>query len=313
MKFKTTAIALAVAGTVAAPMAVQADGSVYASARVGIQNTDTGGISDLDIRSFSSRFGAKGETDLGNGMTGYGHYEWDVDLGADTDGGTIGLRHRYVGVKGDFGNVYVGQTYHTFYNMVVGPADPAYWNSGFAMVDYVGRQDKYVTYAGSSGAIMFGASLGFGTDSEEDAPDIIELGASFGIGDMTLGVAVINTAADLNAGTGELIGNGSDEDVIGVMLSGIALGDASLAVGLQSQDDDSGYNFALTMGGFYLVGEFESLDVAGIDPGGFTLGYEQTLGRDTKMWYEIHSFDADTGNSDDDVTRLMAVLRYDIL
>jgi hypothetical protein len=45
---------------------------------------------------------------------------------AASDPGGIGVRHRYVAVKGDFGNVYIGQTYHAFYNHVVGLADPAY-------------------------------------------------------------------------------------------------------------------------------------------------------------------------------------------
>ena len=76
------------------------------------------------------------------------------------------------------------------------------------------------------------------------------------------------------------------------------------------------------MGSFYFIGEFESIDEDSQgggalgndrDPGGFTLGYEQTLGRKTKMWYEIHDFDRDTGDSDDDRTRINAVLRYDII
>jgi len=124
MKFKTSAIALAVAGTVAAPVAVQAGADeLYASARVGVWNVDQGGVSDLDVRSFSSRFGAKGETDLGNGMTGFGRYEWDVDFNNDLGEDDISVRHRYVGLKGDFGSVTIGQTYHTFYNHVVGPND----------------------------------------------------------------------------------------------------------------------------------------------------------------------------------------------
>ncbi len=86
-------------------------------------------------------------------MTGYDHYERDVDLGTVSDPGGIGVRHRYVGVKSDFGKVYIGQIYHAFYTHMVGPADPAYWNSGFAMVDYNGRRDKFVTYASAAGAV----------------------------------------------------------------------------------------------------------------------------------------------------------------
>ena len=86
MNLRKTAIALAVAGTtVAAPVASFAADEVFASARIGLWNKDTGGVSDFAVRSFSSRFGAAGETDLGNGLTGYGRYEWDVDFNADDD------------------------------------------------------------------------------------------------------------------------------------------------------------------------------------------------------------------------------------
>ena len=99
MKFKTSSIALAVAGIVATPVTVQAGADeVYVSARVGIQNVDTGGESEIDIRSFSSRFGASGETNLGNGMAGFGKFDWDIDL--EDEG--VNARHRYVGLKGDF-------------------------------------------------------------------------------------------------------------------------------------------------------------------------------------------------------------------
>jgi len=76
MKFRTTAIAMAVAGTVAAPVAVQAGADeMYASARVGIEYLDSGDTADLNVRSVASRVGARGETNLGNGLTGFGRYQ----------------------------------------------------------------------------------------------------------------------------------------------------------------------------------------------------------------------------------------------
>ena len=81
MKFKTTAIAMAVAGVVAAPVAVQAGADeIYASARIGVWAHKDGGDPNTEVKSFSSRFGAKGETDLGNGLTGFGRFEWDIDF-----------------------------------------------------------------------------------------------------------------------------------------------------------------------------------------------------------------------------------------
>jgi len=326
MNFKTSAIALAVAGVVATPMAAQAD--LYASARVGVENVDTGGISDARVRSFGSRFGVRSETDLGNGMTGFGRYEWDVDFcdHANEDGcGSLGsfqstdasdntgknddidIRHRYVGLKGDFGSVTLGQTYHTFYNHVVGPNDNPWWASGYAMVNYKGRTDNAVTYAGSTGAVSFGATASFVWDSEEELPDMLEIGASFGIGDMTLGVAVQSVTGDIGHGSA-----GTDDDIIGLALTGIALGDASIGVGYQSQDSDDSLLIDVGIGNAYVHFETLSSDAGDNDPNMIVLGYTQSLGRKTTAWYEVVSADADSGDSDDDATILRGVLKYDI-
>ena len=282
---------MAVAGTVGAPVAATADGSIYASARVGLEHSDTGAVADLDVRSFASRFGARGETDLGNGMTGFGRYEWDVDL---EDGESIKIRHRYVGVKGDFGSVTIGQAYHTYYNFVYGPTDNPWWGSGY-FYPSPGRTDNAITYAGGTGAIGFGASAYFARDGEEEAPERIEVAASFGIGDMTLAVGMI------------------DESGTGVVLHGIALGDVSLGVGFQTADeaDADAYVIEALIGNAYI--HFEAASTDDSDPNSLTLGYTQSLGRNTTMWYEGVVTDADSGDSDDDLTALRAVLKYDIL
>jgi predicted porin len=299
MKFKTTAIAMAVAGTVAAPMAAQAD--IYASARVGIENADTGGMSDLGVKSFASRFGAKGETDLGNGMTGFGRYEWDVDFDGATDAtNDIKVRHRYVGVKGDFGSVTIGQAYHTFYNFLVGPVDNPWWGSGYNMVSYTGRTDNGITYAGGSGNVAFGATAYFVQEANEDAPDAYEVAASFGIGDMTLAAGIQHV---------EVV----DNDVAGVTLSGIGAGPVTFGVGYQQNDDDDSLTLEALFGNAYVHVESINIDATDNNPISITLGYTQSLGRNTTMWYEAVSADADSGNSDDDLTALRAVLKYDIM
>jgi predicted porin len=317
MKFKTTAIAIAVAGTVAAPVAVQAGADeIYASARVGVEYVDNEGTADTNIRSYSSRFGAKGETDLGNGLIGYGKYEWDVD---EDD---FSIRHRVVGLKGDWGNAFIGKTYHTFFNFVVGPTDTPYWNANFAQISYTGRTDDAVTYAGGSGSFAFGATAYMSRDTDEETVDAYEGGASFTFGnDMVLAVAVQGTAGDENDGTGILIGNDSDKTVTGVSFHGIQLGEVGLGVSGMVQDDDSSGVIDATYGGLYVHLEAEMMDedsnanATGDDRDivGLTVGYSHSLGRKTTMWYEINSTDNDTGNSDDDWTQVMAVLRYDII
>lgn len=314
MKFKTSAIALAVAGVVATPMAAQAD--IYASVRVGVENVDNKGVSDFRMRSFGSRFGARSETDLGNGMTGFGRYEWDVDFAdhnedvntaptAAGDKDDIDIRHRYVGIKGGFGSLTIGQTYHTFYNHVVGPNDNPWWGSGYAMVNYNGRQDGGVAFAGSSGDITFGATAYFLREADEDAIDELEAGLSFGIGDMTLGVAVQTTETTQGSA-------GTDDAIVGLALTGISAGSVSMGFGLQTQDEDSSLLAHIGFGNAYFHFETLSSDAGDNDPTLVTLGYTQSLGRKTTAWYELVSFDADTGDSDDDTSVLRAVLKYDI-
>jgi predicted porin len=311
MKLRTTAIAMAVAGIVAAPVAVQAGADeVYASARVGIKYTDAkledtsaAATSDFDVKSFASRFGMRGETDLGNGMSGFGRYEFGV-----SDSG-ISQRHLYVGVKGDFGSVLMGKTYHTFYNYVVGPLDNPWWHSTNTMVESVGRTGNGITYAGGAGAVSFGATVYMVSDAEETPADAIELGASFAVGDSTIGVGYRSVDID-GAVPGQ--GNGTDEDVMAVAWSGIGIGSTTLGVSYMNQDKDNGIVVDWAIGNAYVHLETVDYD-AGQTPMDITFGYTQSLGRKTTMYYELNSKDADSGNSDDDYMAVMAVLKYDII
>ena len=64
-----------------------------------------------------------------------------------------------------------------------------------------------------------------------------------------------------------------------------------------------------------MVDEDSGSSVSGDDEDKYTatLGYTQSLGRKTTMYYEIAYTDNDTGDSDDDRTAAMAVLKYDII
>ena len=314
MNLRKTAIALAVAGTtVAAPTASYAGADeIFASARIGLINEDTGGVSDFSVQSFSSRFGAAGETDLGNGLTGYGRYEWDVDFNEDNGEDDISVRQRWVGLKGDFGSIQIGQGWWTFYSFAVAATDNPWWHSGYAMINYRGRTDNAITYTGGSGDVNFGVSAYFDRDTEEDAPDQLEVGVSFGIGDMTLGLA-LHTSEATPIGNGIVDSSGDPESVFGAALSGISLGEASLGVSFQSQDDDTSLVLDLGIGNAYVHVETESLDAADRDRTGITLGYTQSLGRKTTMYYEFWTLDEDTDDSDDDNQHIMAVLVYNII
>lgn len=317
MKLKTSTIAMAVAGTLATPMAAQAD--LYASVRVGVENVDTGGVSDLNTSSFGSRFGVRSETDLGNGWSGFGRYEWDVDMqnrstggpGAPTTavggGNTISARHRYVGLKGDAGSLTIGQTYHTYYNLVYGPTDSPWWGSGYVYPS-PGRTDNGVTWAGSGGAFNYSLTAHFFGETEEESPDVTEVAVSFAVGDLgTVGIGARIFEDYFDDG-----GTSQDESdtLTGVVWHGIPIGDGALGVGFQSQDEVDAFVIEYSLGGFLFHYESQSNDSN--DPTALTLGYTHGLGRNTTAWFEVVSTDADTSNSDDDLTVVRGVLKYDI-
>ena len=305
MEVHKTVIAIAIAGTAVTPIIAQAGaGEIYASARVGIWNVDTDGVSNLELRSFASRLGMEGETDLGNGLTGFGHYEFDVDL---DDDGSFGIRHRYVGLQGDWGRVWLGKDYHTWYNFVVGPLDVPWWHSGFAMVEFRSRTDNAISYASDAGAVKFGFTTYFVRDDEEEAPDLFEAGASFGLGDSTLAFAYSNVADGGTQGSAD-----NDDDIFGVAWTGIGIGDTSLGVSYMTQDDDDGIVIDWVIGNAYFHSEMLSRDATDQDIVMVNLGYTQTLGRKTLMYYELVNIDYDAA-SDDDYTAIMAVLKYDII
>jgi hypothetical protein len=197
------------------------------------------------------------------------------------------------------------------------------------MVAYVGRTDKAITYSGGSDAFAFGASAYFIDDSnEQNSPDVWEGGASYTFGnDMVLGVALQGTQA-ANRSKGTNIGNDNDKTVWGAALSGITFGDFGLGIGAQGQDDDTSFLVDATYSNFYVHIEAEQLDkdspanfvdgksISGGDRDRMssTLGYTQSLGRKTTMYYEISYTDNDTRRgSKDDRTAVMAVLKYDII
>ncbi len=119
----STRIALAISTALLSTSAFAADEKlkVYGKANIGFLGTDTKGETFTDIKSFASRFGAKGTYKLDNGLSAIYKFEWQVNL--DTDGKTslddegkikqdknnLSARSQYVGLKGAFGQIAIGR------------------------------------------------------------------------------------------------------------------------------------------------------------------------------------------------------------
>ena len=298
---KTSAIALAIAGTVATPVAVaDGGGGLYISARAGVEQVshDADAKEGLTFGNLSSRLGWKGETDLGNGWTTFAHLE------AAADG--FGLRNLHVGMKGDFGSIKIGEkTYAAFYNHVTAPVDPMYWVGAGGLVQ-TGRTSKVINYSGGTGAVSFDVAVEADGPTEDGSSDDgvvgTQLGVTIGLGDwnLSLGTRDAEDAADSTDGT-----------VTGVTLHG-ALGDASLAVSVQQSDgaDGSdgvdGVHVVVGLGPFII--DYGMRDDGSSEPSKLAVQYSQSIGRNTTFWAEAESADSDGG---DDSTTIVGAIRYD--
>lgn len=105
-------LALAVAGAMAAPLAAQAEVTIYGVAHVSVDalDNDVSGANERDglfVSSNSSRIGFKGSEDLGGGLKAIWQLESGVNL-AD-GGGNFATRNSFVGLAGGFGAVIAGR------------------------------------------------------------------------------------------------------------------------------------------------------------------------------------------------------------
>jgi predicted porin len=120
---KKSIVALAIAAALSAPVAVQADTTLYGSARVSLDwiDDDNNADSFWDVVNNDSRLGVLGSEDLGGGLSAIYQYEFGVDLTEGTSGFESN-RPKFIGLKGNFGTITAG-TQETPYYHVAGITD----------------------------------------------------------------------------------------------------------------------------------------------------------------------------------------------
>ena len=283
------------------PAAGEASGKIYASIRAGIATSEFGDNGDrtTEVVSRFSRVGFEGESDIGNGLTAFGHYQTQVDIvNTNDDGANLKTRLGFIGLKGDWGSLRVGQDYHTFYNYNVAAGDIPWNYSGFAQVTYRGRTEQTLSYDGSFGNASLGASFVLDDEDNEDNVGDVELGFSYNFGPVTASLAGVSAGDDR-------------EDIVAAALNG-SIGSVDWYVGYQEQDENGdSITFDITAHDFYFHTEQFSGD-NGVDPTLYTLGYTLTLNDQASIWFEYGRFDDDVNNSGDDEDNFEIIFKYDI-
>ncbi|MGB0867453.1 MAG: porin [Granulosicoccaceae bacterium] len=301
---KKVLLSVAVATIVAAPMA-QAGSSLTGSLRYGFAYTDNGDGADaqMTLQNFGSRIKMAGDSDLGNGMTGYGNLELRLNNerdNADDATGGIGNRIYRVGLKGSFGDISFGLQDTAF---DIANPDRTWWNGGAGLMGKRNEKNGALRYSKSFGDVELRAGAQMVSDADADVADIFDIGVKYAANNITLAAAIQNDAA--SEGTATAISGGYN----------FGAGDFTVTYGIEDEDfnggvEETGLSVQVGFGDFYgWYGQTEEDTDGAATPSSIGVGYTQSLGPQTTMWYELFQNDADD-DTDADMA-LNAVLKVD--
>ena len=259
MKFTKTAVAVAIAGIASAPMIASADTVLSGVVEIQLNGSDADGDDgDARFNADDVLFGIQAEHALNVGLTGYGSVRVDInrlsDEGRTTiDPGTPGNDEDdvevtqfgsadavYVGIKGGFGDVRLGeipvavelgQVANDIFDVTGDITGGISYTGGFGPVSVVGNfsPEQNEDVIGVGGKIsLFGFGLAAGYEERADV-DRFAVGATYGIAGVSLGAHY--WLIDEEAGTD------GDLESVSVQL-GYGFAGISGALTISAQEDD---------------------------------------------------------------------------
>ncbi|MBO1270392.1 MULTISPECIES: porin [Shewanella] len=143
--------------------------TVYGKLNVTVQNNDENGKDSVtSVQSNASRFGVKGDYDLGNSLSAFYTVEYEVATDSSSSN-NFNARNQFVGLKGNFGAISVGRN-DTMLKNSQGGVDQFNDLSGDLKSLFKGdnRMAQTVTYLSPSmGDFRFGATYAADADSAQ--------------------------------------------------------------------------------------------------------------------------------------------------
>ena len=130
--------------------------------------------SSTEIADFFTRLGAKGETDIGHGLTAFAKVEMEIAIDQN---GEFDPRLAFAGLEGNFGRLALGRQWHPHYNTIVEVTDVYNHRSSPFGYDRQGpfRRPNLVTYSKgfdlATGALKLDAGLQFSKGGRSQATD----------------------------------------------------------------------------------------------------------------------------------------------
>lgn len=297
-----------------------ADTTLYGSLRQSVEwtNIDRSSIIDvetgerlesvkdstIDVVSNSSRFGIKGNENLGNNMEAI----YLIEFGIRGDVGGILDKNRlaFAGLKSDYGTILIGKQWSPYYNALnyndIFNSSASYrlYQGTFRLADMVHYISPEYYGLKLSGAFVFGT----GADSDEvitglrdqDQIDTWNVTAEWNYKGFDVGLSYLESADDNGQLVGAGIGYKNDLFRLGFMfegnLDGVSLYSINHQVpALQASDDDS---FHYNVSGEYYITDTDTFR-AGVsfldqssagDAQQYLLGLEHKFSKRTLTWLE---------------------------
>ena len=282
---KKTIIASAVSAVFMAPVAAQAEVTVYGFVHNMISIAKAGnGPSTTDMSTRGSRFGFKASSDLGNGITASLNQEFGVKT--DTKATGIITRIGTVGLSGGFGSVNFGRQWSSFYNTVGVYMDPT---STVAVGGYGGPYiiSNTIKYTNSLGPI----SLSLDARADDDADGVDSAGDGHGAGVSIDPISNVTIAAAVHSTSG--VDGASDTDLTGVGVQ-FRMGDYYASYAMHDKDtgaaEDTDYSVFLIGGSFGATNGFIGFgntdNNMGTESDTVTVHIDHDLGGGLKLLYE---------------------------
>ena len=317
-------IALAVASVVAAPAAYSADVSVYGRINNAITAHKTGGTNNTDVSSIGSRFGIKASSELGNGLTATGKYEFSTTT--DKEQPNIGdLRIGTVGLSGGFGSVTIGNQWSAYFDTVGTDLDAAY-TLGYHLFSAAGgayRASNTIKYSNSFGPVYLEVDLRQNESGEDAVLAEALRGDGWGAGvrvsptdAFTFALAMDNeqrTGGDIDRrGASVRLGVGNFYGMLGYQTSEIGSGNAESQLQLWLGANVGSTRIQLGLGEADLNHPDTNTD-ASRDASQIVLGVYHSLGGGMKLYYEGTDVDdlASSNSSYAEGTTHIFGMRYD--
>ncbi|MGD8909113.1 MAG: porin [Chromatiales bacterium] len=283
----------------AAEEASAVDFDFYASMRFHAEavspDNDSALASYTGWRDAYSRLGFNANHRLNDSLTAYGKLELPLDLAnkavQSPSNHEDDVRVAMVGVKGDFGDLSIGQIWMPYYNAIVVPFDAfSSYYSGFTTYAAFRKTNSIAYYSPSFGGLSgaFGYSLENGnTKSNGDADNRLQATLSYSLGDITL------------AGGIDKLGGAYNSSILGSMVSWQATDALSIAAKYEQHNSDkvSGYgadgDTAMNLIAAYTLGKntvrATVAEVEGFGDSILHLGWDHQYQDDLKFFVEYYS------------------------